>query len=154
EPPGRPVPPPRDPTELSEEIMAPLHRLTDPAQTRLFLAAAWGSQAEACRLGPSPGRSIAVGPISPRRRHAPRIDLGHRLLRLGRADDQRLQDVLGLAAVGGVGSGDHDSQGHGPVVAGQVQCRAALASVYRRRAGLFTPFFAGFFEPSIRTWSQ
>src|SRR3954453_10836366 len=71
EPAGRAIPPPRDPTELGEEVMAPLHRLPDLADPRLLRATAGGLQAEARRLGPPPGRPIAVSPIGPRRRQAP-----------------------------------------------------------------------------------
>jgi hypothetical protein len=154
EPTGRPIPTPRDPTELGEAVLAPLHRLTDPPQPRLLLATAGGPQAEARRPGSAPGRSVAVGPIGPRLRQAPWVDRGHRLLRLGWLDDHRLQDILGLAAVGSVGPRDHHPQRQGSVVAGQMQRRAALAPVHRRGAGLFTPCFDGFFEPSMRTWSQ
>ena len=150
-PPGRPIPTPRDPTKLSEEVMAPLHRLTNRSHSRLLLAAAGGPHAEARRLRPLPGRSVAVGPVGPCCRQAPWVDFGGRRLRLGRANHQRLQNVLGLTSVIGVGSCDHGPQRHSPVVAGQVQRRAAFAPVDRRRAGLFTPFFDGFLEPSRRT---
>ena len=134
--------------------MAPLHRLTNLPHSRRLLASAGGLHSEAGRLRPAAGRAIALGPIGPRLRQAPRVDRGRRLLRLGWLDDHRLQDILGLAAIGGVGPRDHHPQRHGPVVTGQMQRRAAFAPVDRRGASLFTPFFDGFLEPSIRTWSQ
>src|SRR4051794_759158 len=73
---GRSVPSPRDAAELSEEVMAPFHRLTDLTDPGFLRATAGGLQAEARRLGPPPGRPVAVGPVGPRRRQTPRIDLG------------------------------------------------------------------------------
>ncbi len=131
--------------------MTPLHGIANLPDPRLLLTPARGTQPEAGRLGPLSGRPVALGPVGLGRRQAPLVHFGHRMVRFRRPDHQRLQDVLSLDAIVGVGARDDDTQGHRPAVTGQMQCRAALAPVDRRRARLFPPFLDGFLEPSRRT---
>lgn len=64
EPFSRPIQPAANLTQLREEIVTPFHHLANLAKPGLALAARGGVQAEACRLGPLPGGSIAIGLIS------------------------------------------------------------------------------------------
>jgi hypothetical protein len=130
--------------------MRPLHGIADLADPRPLLTPARGTQPETRCPGPLAGRSVAVGPVGLGRRQAPPVHFGHRMIWRGRSDHHRLQGVPSLDAIVGIGPRDDHTQGHRPVVAGQVQRRAAFAPVDRRRARLFPPFFAGFLEPSRR----
>src|SRR5947208_15303244 len=104
--------------------MAPLHRLPDPPHPGLTLPAAGGLQAEARRLGPPPGGPIGISPIGPRRRQAPRVDLGGGDLRPERADHQRLQEILDLATVIAVSPRAHHPEWPGPTLGCLIQLLA------------------------------
>src|SRR5205814_319904 len=137
-----------------EEVMAPLHGVADLADPGLLLAAARGVQPEPRRPGPRPARLVAVAAVPDGTGQAALVRDRGRLLGGGGLDHQRLQHLLRLDPVVGVGPGHDHAQGHGPGVTGEMQRRAAFRTVYRRRARFFTPFFDGFLEPSRRTWSQ
>jgi len=131
--------------------MAPLNRIADLAYPGTLLPPLGGLHPETGFLRPLPSRIVAIRPIRLGRGQTPLVHRGGNWLgRRSRPDDQRLQNVFGLDAVVGVGSGQDEAQRHSPVIASQVQGRAGLGAIYWAGAGLFAPFFDGFLEPSRR----
>ena len=102
---------------------------------------------------PVAGGAVLVRPVRVDRRPGPVVGFGRRPVGGRRPDHPGVQDRAGLDPVVGVRPGHDRAEGHRPAVAGEVDGRAALAPVHRRRAGPGPPFFAGFLDPSSRTWS-
>lgn len=122
---GGAVQAPSDTAELTEEVVAALDRTAHAPQPAL--PSRRGSKPEACAMSTLAGGAVPVGTISLRGRPGSRVTHSThsgRLLGLGRAHDQRLEQPLGLASVVLMGATNHRTQRHGTRVTGQVQRRA------------------------------
>lgn len=130
--------------------MAAFHRIANLAHTRLLLPSAWRVESKACVVRSLSTGRIAIGTIGDGSWQASNIDDFDGDFSGWWRNDQGLQNLLGLYSIVGVRSGDHHSQGHALGIARQVDRRAGLGAVYRTGTRLFTPFFDGFLEPSMR----
>ena len=113
---GGAIEPAEHPPELREEVMATLDRIANLAHPWLGFATLGGLQAKSCPPCPFLRRAIALGPISLRTWQAAEIAARDTRLCRRRVEHQRVQHVLGLTAIVGIGSSHYDSQRHGPRV--------------------------------------
>ena len=148
----RTIKPASNPPELGHKRMATLYRTANPTHPWLpRLATLRRFHPEACGVGPTLRRSIAIRPVCPRTRQIARVRASNRRLGRRRFDNQRLQHRLGLYTIIRISARNDGPQRHAVGVARYVDGSTGLTAIHWRWPAVFTPFFDGFLEPSRRT---